>query len=228
MKFVMYASLFLLSVLLAAVSLPAFGQQEQRRERDFTSRLVRIFEEADCPLSESQLNDIKKLDPRGDDFRKQLGEILNDDQKKAYRETMRRGERQRPGNNPRNYLRMMTNVLEREGHPLTDEQKKKIGEIEPGSEARNAMNEILTQEQRDVIQKAFAGRGAQAFIERITNSLKEAGHPLSEEQAAKLKEIEFGRDMREKIREILTDEQNKVFEEMSQRRGEQRIRGPRQ
>ena len=225
MKFSRYSalSLLVLCVLIASVALPALGQQRERSERNFTGRLVRIFEEAECPLTDSQLEEIKKLEP-GDDFRKKLGGILDDDQKKAYRDAMRRRERQRPRGNSRNYVRMMTNVLEREKHPLTDEQKKKIQEIEPGPDSRDAINKILTKEQQEILKKAFAGRGSQNFVERIAASLKEAEKPLTEEQQKKLKELEMGPGMREKMAEILTEEQNKILAESFRNRGGQRRR----
>jgi len=222
MKFSRYSALALVVVyvMITAVVLPVSGQQREKSERNFTTRLVRIFEEADCPLTDSQLEEIKKLEP-GDDFRKKLGGILDDDQKKAYRDAMRRRERQRPRGNSRNYVRMMTNVLEREKHPLTDEQKKKIKEIEPGPDSRDAMNKILTREQQDVLKKAFAGRGSQFFIERLAATLKEAEKPLSEDQQKKLKELEMGPGMREQMEKILTAEQNKILEESrSNRRGQ--------
>ena len=222
MRFSRYTALTLVAicVMITAVALPAFGQQRERSERNFTDRLVSIFQEANCPLSDSQLVEIKKLEP-GDDFRKNLGAILNDDQKKAYREAMRRRESQQPRGNSGNYVRMMTNMLEREGKPLTDEQQKKIQKIEPGPDSRDAINEILTQEQKDILKNAFAGRGPQFFIERIATTLKEAGKPLSEEQQNKLKELEMGPSMREEMAKILTEEQNKILEESrSNRRGQ--------
>lgn len=225
MKFSWYSALTLVvvCVMITAVALPASGQQRERSEWNFADRLVRIFEEADCPLSDSQLDEIKELEP-GDEFRKNLGGILNDDQKKAYREAVKRRERQRPGGDSRNYTRMITRTLEREEHPLSEDQKKKIQEIESGPDSRDAMNEILTQAQKDVLKKAFAGRGPQFFIERIATTLKEAEKPLSEEQQKKLKELEMGPEMREKMNEILTGEQNKILEESFRNRREQRQR----
>ncbi|MBN1292656.1 MAG: hypothetical protein JXB48_12520 [Candidatus Latescibacteria bacterium] len=224
MKFVRNILLFVFMVLLVVGSSTVFAQQNERRGGDPTQRLVRIFEEAKCPLSADQISKIQKLEP-GENYRKELGEILNDDQKKAYREAMRRFGAERPqGGERRSFGEMIANTLQEAGHPLTDEQKEKINKIEPGPNSREAYNEILTQEQRDALKEGMARRGSQFFIQSITRTLEEGGKPLTEEQTKKLQELEQGPDMREKMAAILTEEQNKILEASRQNRRGQRDR----
>lgn len=110
-----------------------------------------------------------------------------------------------------------------EGVELSDEQKAKLEEIAkeikaPVMEARKAMNDLLTDEQKDARKKAMAeakkaGKKPQEVQKTVQAALK-----LTEEQQEKMAKLKVGqaevqKKMREKIMAVLTPEQRKAVEE---------------
>ena len=203
----------LVIILFLAFSAAAFAQREGggrgRGRFNYSEMLTRVMEEAGCPLNEEQIEDIKKLRP-GSDMQKRLAKILT---KKQLTVIEKRDHDRR--------LNSMIRNLSNTDHALTDEQEKKLKAVKPGSKSGREIGKILTDEQKAELQKAEQSRrgGRGNFMERFAAGLKEAGHPLTEEQTKKLGKLERGPEYREKMNEILTEEQRKAMQEMFQNRG---------
>ena len=218
MKLSRIAVTFLFIILGLAFSAVTFAQREgggregggrQRGRFDYSEMLTRTMEEAGCPLSEKQIEDVKKLQP-GPDMQKRLERILSKEQLAVLekRDHDRR-------------LNSMIRTLSNTDFALSDEQQKKLKAVKPGSNSGREIGKILTDEQKAELQKATerprGGRGD--FMGRFAEMLKEAGHPLTDEQTKKLGELEREPEYREKMNEILTEEQRKAMEGMFQNRG---------
>ena len=119
-----------------------------------------------------------------------------------------------------------------EGLELTNEQKEELAAIEkemkaPVMEARKAMNDLLTEEQKAARKKAMmeakkAGKKPQEIQKAVQAALN-----LTEEQqeeAGKLKatQADLQKKIREKVMAVLTPEQRKAVQEKMKK-----ARGPR-
>ncbi len=140
----------------------------------------------------------------------------------------KRGERQ-AGAKGRQQAQILPKQL-LEGLELSDEQKAKLATIEkemkaPVTEARTALSDLLTDEQKQARRKAMteakeAGKKPQEVQKAVLAALK-----LTEEQQEKVakvkaKQAEIQKKLRDKVMEILTPEQRKaVEEEMKKARG---------
>ena len=185
---------------------------QRGRGRDFVGMMGRTLEEAGCPLTDEQREELGKIES-GPDAREKMTEILTEKQREALQRTFR-GERQtgRRGNP----IRMIGRTLNRAGEPLTDEQIEAIMKIEPGPDAQEKINEILTEKQREALKNAprrewQTGRRINP-IRMIGRTLNQAGEPLTDEQIEAIRKIEPGPDAQEKIEEILTEKQREALE----------------
>ncbi len=126
----------------------AFGQRG--RGRDFVRMIGRTLNRADCPLTDEQLEAIRKIEP-GSDAQEKINNLLTEKQREALKNAPR-GERQTGRRiNP---IRMIGRTLRQAGEPLTDEQLEAIRKIEPGPDAQEKIEELLTEKQRKALEKA--------------------------------------------------------------------------
>ena len=223
MKFRRLAMLSMVAVLMLLIVLPAIAQDRQRGGRGggrgreaYAERLVKIMEDAGCPLSEKQVEKIKALE-FGQDMQKNLRRILKKDQRAAL---------EKSSHDRR--ISMMVRSLENSDNPLSEEQVTKLKAVEPGNNSRKAIGKILSEEQAKYLKEAEEkrrgrGRGGErgSMADRLAPMLKTAGHPLTKEQTEKLNALERGPDMRDQMNKILTAEQQKVLQEAFQNRQRQ-------
>jgi len=95
------------------------------------------------------------------------------------------------------------------GCPLAEKQLKAIEKLQPGAEARKKLDKILTEPQRNALEKNENDQR----IAMIIRSLEKTDNPITPEQQKKLKAIQPGPDSRDSFREILTPEQQKIIDE---------------
>lgn len=143
----------------------------------------------------------------------------------------KRGEQKKPGAKARQQAQILPARL-LEGLELTDEQKADLKEIaeemkEPVLKSRKAMNDLLTDEQKEARKAAMAeakkaGKKPQEAQKAVQAALK-----LTEEQQEKMAKLkaeqaELQKKMRDKIMAVLTPEQRKAVQEKMKK-----ARGPR-
>ena len=97
--------------------------------------MERVLEKAGCPLSESQLEQIKNIEP-GPGAREKIFALLDDSQKAALQ------------NGPKGRIAV---VLQKAGCPLTEEQKKQLRNKNPEVPWKDRLNAVLTQQQLEVL-----------------------------------------------------------------------------
>ena len=121
-------------------------------------------------------------------------------------------------------------ILEDAGCPLTETQIEKLNELGSGAESRRLMMEILDDKQKEALTKQWGNRTTGTRVQRrrdrgegfsntIVQMLKDTDYPLTEAQLEQLKNIEPGPDSREKIMDILDDNQKKELEKARAQRG---------
>lgn len=124
------------------------------------------------------------------------------------------------------FIDRIAKTLSDAGQPLSDEQIEKMENLEGGRNFRNEIMNILTGEQKTALRNSFRNnsrrdRGGAPnrgnFVELIGRTLEEANLPLSDEQKKQLEGLEFGPGMREKMEEVLTEEQNQALRDARQR-----------
>ena len=190
---------------------------------DRVERIDKILKEAGFPLTAEQKERINALGS-GPESRQKMMDVLDTKQQEALRKNWNRPEGQPGGlrgqGQPRDrgagFMSNIETTLQEAGCPLTDDQRKKLGAIEPGPEARDTMMALLTDQQKAVLEKARAERESQmakqmaASLKYIADALKEAGCPLTDDQMQKIRELQ-GREMFRGMMDILTDQQNEAF-----------------
>ncbi len=127
-----------------------------------------------------------------------------------------------------NLTKRVGDLLKDAGCPLTETQIEKMNELGSGPESRSGMMEILDDKQKEALRKKWGersggirsrrGRGA-GFLRNMVQLLKDTDYPLTEEQVKQLNEIEPDRGSREKIMEILDDNQKKELQKAREQRG---------
>jgi len=178
--------------------------------------VARVLERSGCPLTESQVERIRGLEP-GPERRGRLVDILTGEQKDALARA-RKGMRKARGEGCENdrsergtvrpRVRRLSRVLEEAGYPLTEAQLDEIRALEPGTDIRAGVMDILTPEQREALGNGFSGEtaGIRGY-RRITGVLEEAGCPLTDEQLESIRELPRGPGRKDSIRSVLTPEQ---------------------
>ena len=109
-----------------------------------------------------------------------------------------------------------------EGLELTDEQKAKLEAVSkemkaPMMEARKAMNDLLTDEQKAARKKAFAeakkaGKKPQEIQKAVQATLKLTDEQQEKMAKVKAKQAELQKQIREKVMAILTPEQREAVQ----------------
>ncbi len=120
------------------IALHQSSQQNQEPTMD------QVLASAGNPLTDEQIEKINAIE-QGPDARKQMMDILTDDQVVAMRNFM---ENDAQGAN-------VPKVLKNGGEPLTVEQMRKMNSIVPGPEAEKALKEILTDSQNGILEDAM-------------------------------------------------------------------------
>ncbi len=121
----------------------------------------------------------------------------------------------------------LVRVLEEAEYPLSDAQISQIEVLAEEkltrAEMHDKVTEILSDDQKAALEEAHADRGSGGPggnpVERMQAVLDEAGEPLSEDQISALETIEPGKGMREKIAEILSDEQEEALQALRKNAG---------
>ena len=126
------------------------------------------------------------------------------------------------------FINRTTNTLREAGKPLTMEQIQKMENLDAGTNFRNEVMNILTNEQKDSLRNSYRDNTRKRkdsdnrgdFRARFMEILKEAGHPMTDEQIKQLNALETGPETRTQMGNIFTEEQNKVLQEARQRGGQ--------
>jgi len=236
-RFIAVCLLMLIAAGVFAVAGDAAADTARKHEAAGIRMYARTLNEAGCPLTDAQIEEIKALAP-GERSRERLLSILDEDQRRALEEGReRRLEHARSGgkggacgteDGPNVRLRMVARVLERSGCPLTESQVERIRELEPGPECRGHLIDILSGEQKAALEEARRrmgrargeGRGngrpenegARPRVRMVARVLEEAGYPLTGAQLEEIKALEPGTDIRGRVMDILTPEQREVLE----------------
>ena len=194
------------------------------QETNLTKRVGEILEEAGCPLTETQIEKLNKLGS-GPDSRRGMMEILDDKQNEALRK--RWGDRRSGTRGPRGrdrgagFGRNIVQILNDTDYPLTEEQLKKLKDIEPGPDSREKIMEILDDNQKKELEKAREQRGQRggepgAFdIKFVVQALKNAGCALTESQMEQLKDLQPGREFFRGMMDILDEKQGEALRNSS-------------
>ncbi len=105
------------------------------------------LEKAGCPLTESQTEQLKDLQP-GREFFRGMMDILDDKQREALR------------NSSAMRLMFIAPALENAGCPLTESQIEQIKALPPGRgrESQEEMMDILNDDQKKVLENARGNR----------------------------------------------------------------------
>jgi len=174
--------------------------------------------DAKLPLTDDQKKKLRAVQPDRNS-REEIAKILTEDQNKIYGESMRR---RRGSRDPSQFIGRM---LEGAGKPLTPEQTGKLKAIEMGPDSNDAIMAILSDEQKKLYEEGMANmrnRGPRDPSQWIGGILTGGGKPLTEAQTEKIKKIETGPDMMDKVRAELTDEQKKILDDRTQSMRENR------
>ncbi len=212
--------IFLIVIIVVAMAVAAGTVDAQPDDRDtasFIKRTTDTLRQAGQSLTKEQIKKMEGLEA-GPNFRNEIMNILTDDQKNALRNSYRNNPRRDRDGDRRgggNFVERIAATLEEAKLPLSDDQKKKLGELEFGQGMREKMAEILTDDQNKALQEARqrGGNGERRSpSEFIGRTLQEAGDPLTEEQKKKIDALEFGQGMREEMNKLLTGSQKKILE----------------
>ncbi|MFC1509986.1 hypothetical protein ACFL60_09945 [Candidatus Omnitrophota bacterium] len=114
-----------------------------------------ILNKAECPLTEKQAEQFKKLDlSEGREVIRTLYEMFDEKQMEALKKALGN----RPGRNDRpdrpRYL-MQVVVFQKAECPLTEDQLKKLKELPNDSSSREQAREIYTEKQNEEMGKIF-------------------------------------------------------------------------
>jgi len=109
--------------------------------------------------------------------------------------------------------------------PLNKDQQEKLKGFTPsaGREAFRGIYEVFDEKQTDALKKVFGtSPGRDGGPERprflfLVVMLENSGKPLTQEQLAKWKTLPDGREGFQQMRDILTEDQNSVFQGMFNR-----------
>lgn len=181
-----------------------------------------ILEDAGQALTPEQLEQLSALEP-GQESREKVHAILTEEQAAVLHENRP----DRPEGEGDHDSRMkggrhgmvIGKILEDAGQPLSDDQKQLLGALDPGKGIREKVDSILTDEQKKVLednkentlQRGRMHRGRLGSPEMIFEVLEDAGQPLTESQKTAINELERGEGHREKLMEILTDDQKEAL-----------------
>lgn len=187
--------------------------RQPRGDRNPVDRIATVLEEAGCPLSSDQIEQLENTEP-GPNNRDAIKDILTEEQLKALAQN--RPPRERAGR-PHD---AMKRILEEAGCPLTEEQIASMKELERGPGMREEIENILTDEQKQALETAREkARDPEAMLERFAAMLEKAGYPLSDGQIDAIRAIDTDGDVRAQMDEILTDEQKKAMQRPGPRHG---------
>ncbi len=155
--------------------------------------IVETLTNAGCPLLEEQIAQIRE------EGKGSIRGILTDEQKTALHAV---------GLNKR--IRHISQKLSTTDYPLTEEQITAIQALEPGPEARGALQNILTDEQKELLRRNSRRRPGM-FLAHLRRVLTNTEYPLTEDQITALREIEPGPNARAEVMEILTEQQEEIL-----------------
>jgi len=116
-------------------------------------------------------------------------------------------------------------ILEKAKCPLTEEQAKKLKEFKPGGDRSGfrAVYELFDEKQTTALKEALGSSpGRNGGPERPRNLFftvifENSGCPFTEDQITKMKELPTGKEGFEKMREVFTEKQNAIMDEMFNR-----------
>ncbi|MBT4484874.1 MAG: hypothetical protein HOC71_14480, partial [Candidatus Latescibacteria bacterium] len=208
---------FTVIVTVCAVFLILAGtaKSDRARRQGFSRPMMmtKIFEKAGCPLDESQIEQIKNLEP-GPEKREAFLTILNADQKEAFKNTrLKKGDRA-----PRHM--MMTKIFEKAGCPLTEAQIEQIKNIEPGPEKHDAFLAILNADQKEALKDTRLKKGDRAPRHMMmTKIFEKAGCPLTEAQIEQIKNLEPGPEKHDAFLAILNADQKEALKDSRLKKG---------
>ncbi len=131
------------------------GVEGHPRARRLMREVERHLSAAGHPLTQEQIAEFKALKP-GERNREAVESILTAGQKEALLSALRE--------HSEKWLNEFSALLDKAGHPLTQEQRDNIKKINPGKGAFGAMRDILTYEQIAALRKAApVARGARTL-----------------------------------------------------------------
>jgi len=129
----------------------AHANRGDRGGRGHVRMMGIVLKNAGCPLDEAQKEQIKNLE-RGPDSHEQFMSILTGEQKEALenaRKNAHRGKRRGP---------RIGKILEDAGYPLTEVQVEQIKNVNRGSDRKEQVELILTDEQKTALENHFTDR----------------------------------------------------------------------
>lgn len=189
------------------------GTRSRESGVPFHRNIAEILKNTEYPLTDEQLEQLKDIQP-GPESRQKMMEILNDDQKEALRKA-RENRRSMDEEQRAAGLKYITQALEDANCALTESQLEQLKEIQQGREFFRTMMDILDDKQREALRNSSAMR-----LMFIAPALENAGCPLTESQIEQIKALPPGRgqESREKMMDILNDDQKEVLENARERR----------
>jgi len=136
----------------------ALSQDEKKESAETAVTVAGILDNADCPLTETQIKSLKELDlSAGREAFRSLYEIFEEKQYEAFKEALgtRPGRDDRP-DRPR-YL-MQVIIFEKEKCPLTQKQLTELLALPNERGSFQQAREIYTETQNEALGKIFRNR----------------------------------------------------------------------
>jgi hypothetical protein len=144
--------------LIALWSDSVIPQEVKKEAADKAITVTDILKKAECPLTEAQTKQLKDLDlTKGREVFQTLFGMFDQKQTEALKKALGT----RPGTNDRpdtpRYLFQVV-IFEKTQCPITEKQLEALKALPMDSSARDKMNEILTDKQKEEMQKLFSTR----------------------------------------------------------------------
>lgn len=145
-------SILAVSVLTVAVA------SAQQAGTDKPVTLADILKKAGCPLTAEQTKKIADLDlTKGREAFQGINEMFDEKQTAALKKELGTRQGRNGGPETPRYVTQLI-VLEKGKCPLTEKQLEALKKIEPGQGSYQAMNDLLTDKQKEEMQKVMPRR----------------------------------------------------------------------
>ncbi len=143
---------------MAVFALSAAFASAQQAAADKPVTLADILKKAECPLTADQAKKIADLDlTKGREAFQGINEMFDEKQTAALKKELGTRAGRNGGPETPRYVTQLI-VLEKGKCPLTEKQLEALKKIEPGQGSYQAMNDLLTDKQKEEMQKVMPRR----------------------------------------------------------------------